>query len=56
MAGRDPATQPASVGEPNYVSTESQRVIRRADARLLGGRLKGGHGDFFAISPGDFNL
>jgi hypothetical protein len=39
MAGLDPATQLASV-------SERQRVFfRRADARLLGGRLKGGHGE-----------
>jgi len=34
MAGLDPATQPAS-----------EKSHRRTEVRLLGGRLKGGHGD-----------
>ncbi len=41
MAGLDPATQPASICELNYVGMSLQRVIRRADARRLGGRLGG---------------
>jgi hypothetical protein len=47
MAGPDPATQRASVREPNKPQYESSRrivednVIRRADARRLGGRLGG---------------
>src|ERR1700733_11652740 len=45
MAGRNPATQPASVRELNYVYSMPKRVTRRADARRLGGRLKGGHGE-----------
>jgi len=40
MAGLDPATQPASVSELSGSSA-------RADARALGGRLKGGHGESF---------
>jgi hypothetical protein len=39
MAGLDPATQCASV-------RERKRVFRRTAVRLLGGRLKGGHGEW----------
>jgi hypothetical protein len=37
MAGLDPATQCSR--------SEQQRVFSLADARWLGGRLKGGHGE-----------
>jgi hypothetical protein len=37
MAGLDPATQLASV-------CERKELLARKTARLLGGRLKGGHG------------
>jgi hypothetical protein len=39
MAGLDPATQPASVSERKESSAP-------ADAGALGGRLKGGHGEW----------
>jgi hypothetical protein len=39
MAGLDPATQRARV-------SGRMRVFSLADARWLGGRLKGGHGDW----------
>jgi hypothetical protein len=45
MAGRDPATQSASVCELNYAPAQLQRVMRRADAQRLGGRLKAAHGE-----------
>jgi len=38
MAGPDPATHRVCVSGRN-------RVIRRAGARLMGGRLEGGHDD-----------
>jgi hypothetical protein len=38
MAGLGPATQPASVSERN-------ESCAPADAGVLGGRLKGGHGE-----------
>jgi len=41
MAGLDPATQRDRVGD-----RKGCFFSRRADARLLGGRLKGGHGEF----------
>jgi hypothetical protein len=41
MAGLDPATQPASVCELNELGALLPEVIRRADARRLGGRLGG---------------
>jgi hypothetical protein len=44
MGGLDPPTQPASVRALNYVDTISYRVIRRADARRLDGRVTPGHG------------
>ena len=57
MAGLEPATQRASVRERNdsflHVS-QLHSVIRRADARRLGGRLTAGHGEikliFFAYT------
>jgi hypothetical protein len=39
MAGLDPATQSASIRELNYTCANLQEVIRRADARRLGGPL-----------------
>ena len=41
MDGLDPSTQPASVGEPNYVCAIPKRVIGRVDTRPLGGRPGG---------------
>ena len=41
MAGLDPATKRADV-------SPRKRLPSLADARWLGGRLKGGHGDLFA--------
>jgi hypothetical protein len=40
MAALEAATQPASV------SKRKDPFVRRADARLLGGRVKPGHGEF----------
>jgi hypothetical protein len=40
MAGRDPATQ-------RERKRANKRLFTRADARALGGRLKGGHGEVF---------
>jgi hypothetical protein len=45
MAGLDPATQRARV-------CERKRVTRRADARLLDGRLNGGRGEGFGACVG----
>jgi hypothetical protein len=42
MAGLDPATQPASV-------CERKESYAPANAVALGGRLKGGHGDYFLV-------
>ena len=44
MAGRDPATQRARV-------RGCKRVFSLADARWLGGRLKGGHGEMSVSGP-----
>jgi hypothetical protein len=40
MAALEAATQPARIGALND-------SFRRADARRLGGRLKGGHGELW---------
>jgi len=51
MAGLDPATQQASVGERKEAGGFLQfrqtfvDSFRRADARRLGGRVKPGHGE-----------
>ena len=46
MAGLDPATQRAHV-------SARKRPFSLADARWLGGRLKGGHGDWdYSAAPG----
>ena len=42
MAGLDPATQLASI-------SERKESFVRTDMRALGGRLKGGHGDFLGM-------
>jgi hypothetical protein len=44
MAGLDPATQRVRVNG-------RKRLFSLADAHWLGGRLKGGHGDYFGFFP-----
>jgi len=48
MAGLDPATQPARVGEPERrFSSSSREPLRRVDTRRLDGTVKPCHDEIF---------
>jgi hypothetical protein len=50
MAGLDPATQPARVGETKgFFDISSREPFRRVDTRRLGHRLKAGDDELFCI-------
>ncbi|MGD0144302.1 MAG: hypothetical protein ABSC92_14195, partial [Rhizomicrobium sp.] len=56
MAGLDPATQSASVGELNYEWALLTGAIGRVDTRPLGGRVKPAHGEEGKLASAQFKL